>query len=192
MSFKFNSLNGLKWATHGSLAMLLLLTVAGFYLFSYAPAEAEMKAIVIESHEISRELRVWRTLASEKKQMTQDQQHLGEQIASVRDRIPQAVADDAFLVRASNIASTVGVQIVDYRRGGINEYESHSRTSLNLTCVGSYESMCRFVDELENLPRYVSVKRWNIGAPQSGDPFSFEIEIELLFALTAGNAAESA
>ena len=61
-------------------------------------------------------------------------------------------------------AAQAGLQIRDYRPGVVATRPTHSQMEIQLSCQGTYRSLCEFLDRLAALPRLTRVEKMEITA----------------------------
>ena len=108
---------------------------------------------------------------------------LQKEIGNVRSHVPETADDGAFLTALSDIAEEENLQITDYRRSRSTTHASHSQLELQLKCVGDYESLCRFVDRVQAMPRITRVSHINLQSVAGSRSYPFEIRLVLYHGL---------
>jgi len=111
------------------------------------------------------------------------------QTAALKQRIPDDPCEAEFLAELARLAAQVGLQIDDYRPGGVSVRPSYSTLTVDLSAEGTYQSICALLDGLAQLPRHCTVRRIEIQSDKRTAECQLELSIELYFNVR-GNAAK--
>ena len=122
-----------------------------------------------------------------------DSQRVKQQIASVKvalqslyAKLPESPEESQFLHQLSECALETGVSLSDFRPGGITERPNCKDIDLRLRGTGSYASVCRWLDRLNNLPRVVRISHVAIAGPtMAGEDCMIDLQLNLVFGVSA-------
>jgi Tfp pilus assembly protein PilO len=109
--------------------------------------------------------------------------------AAILKRIPRNPQEAEFLAQLSQAAGNVGLQITDYRPGMINAGKLCSKQRVELACAGNYQAICTLLDRLQELPRYSTVIRLEIGPGALPEHYSAKLCLELYYLSDGRNLA---
>lgn len=99
----------------------------------------------------------------------------------LRERIPEGPNEAEFLKQLSRAAEASGLRIQDYRRGNSAVKESYSSLRINLTCSARYVELCRFLEQLDELPRILTIEKLTISTPDDGDQYPVDLRLSVYF-----------
>jgi Tfp pilus assembly protein PilO len=102
-------------------------------------------------------------------------------LSELRKRIPDLPHEADFLGQMTRLAESTGIQLADYRPGSVREHPRYHEMDVKLTATGEYESICRLLQRLGELPRLCRVSRMVISAPEKGRICSIELTIVIFF-----------
>lgn len=167
----------LGWTVAG--AALLLLTVCGWGYLVTAPRYKRMLADrerievlgdVLRDAEATR-----RRFAS-----VQSAARASEQsFATFRKRIPTQSDEAGFLQWLSEAASACGLEVKEFRPVGREQQGELDGRALRIASVGSYESVCRFLDGLRSCPRLNRVSSFEI-SPRDASREAFTLNLQVV------------
>jgi Tfp pilus assembly protein PilO len=101
--------------------------------------------------------------------------------AAIQKRIPRGPQEAEFLAQISQAASSTGLQISDYRPGVMSAGKICSTLRVELACDGNYQAICTLLNRLQELPRYSTIVRLEIGPGTSPEHHSAKLCLELYF-----------
>jgi Tfp pilus assembly protein PilO len=178
-------LPALGWALHaaGLAGTLVLLALAGWFVA--APLDAQRADYESRTHKLDRLStgrprveRLHRELAAELDAVQQRK-------AELRRRITDGTREGEFLRQVSEAAARVGLRLVSYQPGTVSKGGTYGTMQIQLVCDGRYEGICRFLQQLDELPRLSTVERMEVSAPARGDVYSFQLTLDIYFASSA-------
>ncbi|QDU40142.1 Pilus assembly protein, PilO [Maioricimonas rarisocia] len=109
-----------------------------------------------------------------KKRLADLQQRTGELMA----RIPATAHEAEFLAQLSELASECQLVISSYRPESPVATERYQHLDIELVAGGSFDSLCRFLEGLESLPRLCRLTRLEVESA-SGDDGSYPVTMKL-------------
>lgn len=153
-----------SWILHLSGVATTALLLIGFYGLVYKPLQSKQAKNETRLEQVSNllqhsgsegaEYRRLRNQLDEMKQVVKElQAHLAE------DSSPQEVVE-----QLGEIASAANLRIVDYQIGLTDSKPTHSRTEVEFSCLGSYASICNFLDQAEQLTKTTKLSRFELEA----------------------------
>lgn len=102
--------------------------------------------------------------------------------AELRRRITDGTREGEFLRQVSEVAAEVGLRVVSFQPGAVSKRGQYGTMQVQLVCDGRYDSICRFLAELDDLPRLTTIERMDITAPVRGDVYSIKLSLDIYFA----------
>lgn len=153
---------------HAAGAAVLLLMAGLTYAFAVRPLDGE----VADRRERAEELAAQFEKGPD---VRRDHAHLLAALAGVKDkarqleqRVPTEPLEAEFLSQIGGAAGGAGLQLRDYKPGMVRIDENHSRLEIELAGVGSYCTLCAFLDRLAALPRLSRVTRLDVASDAAG------------------------
>ena len=118
---------------------------------------------------------------------------LKEQLASVLEtltalqaKLPDTPDESQFLHELSERALATGVSLSDFRPGAITQRPNCKDIDLRLRGTGSYASVCRWLDQLRDLPRLIRISHVAISGPSAaGGDCLIDLQLNLVFGVNA-------
>lgn len=108
-----------------------------------------------------------------------------EVLKALQAKFPQIPEESQFLQALSLRAAEVGVRLGEFRPGGIIKGKDCMEMELRLRSTGQYAGVCRWLDSLTDVPRFVRVSNISLAGPSTpGGDCVLEIQLNLLFGLS--------
>ncbi len=189
--------NSRRWllscGAHG--AALVLLLVAGCIYFTCAagPLSNQRRR---DAAEIGR-LRQLQSSASRARATHADIRtalnDLEQRGEAVKQRIPKDANEHEFLSALSQAARKAGLEVVDYRRHGVAQRETHATLSIGLKCRGTHAALCDVLHHLHQVDRIVTIENLTVTSDLATEQQAIEMTVVLLYGLrTRGEEAGDA
>lgn len=106
-------------------------------------------------------------------------------LEELQTKFPQIPEESQFLHALSERAAEAGVSFGEYRPGGVTKRPDCKEIDLRLRGTGKYASICRWLDSLGNVPRFVRIANITFAGPATaGGDCIVDIELDLLFGLS--------
>jgi Tfp pilus assembly protein PilO len=171
----------------GLLATLALLALAAWVVV--APLEARRAESQRQAHKLERlsagRLRIERQHA----ELTAELEAVQRRKAELRRRITDGAREGEFLRQISEVTTAVGLRLVSFQPGGVAQRGQYGSMRVQLACDGRFESICRFLAQLDELPRLATIERMDIASPARGEIYSFKLTLDIYFASSSSVAA---
>ena len=175
---------------HGGGLAIVLSSACAAWCFVYRPLESARGAALARCDEISGLLESTDRLRAEQAELKHSLVEARQQEEALLARVPDDAREAEFLGQISRLAEDVGMELRDYRPGQVREQATCSAMEVALTCEGSYDAMCRFLDGLGRLPRLANLSRLDIDGSQSSGDYTALLKLVIYFG--AGEKAASA
>ena len=182
-------LKRLGWVLHGGGLAAVLSSACLVHWFVLRPLQAARAATLARHAEIAGLLEDVDQLHATRDRLKQDLAEAREQEKLLLSRVPDAPMEAAFLGQISRLADEVNLQIRDYRPGEVRTKPTYSEMQISLGCEGNYDSLCRFLDGLGQLPRLVNLSRLDVTALEGSDRYPATMKLVIYF--SAGEKAAS-
>jgi Tfp pilus assembly protein PilO len=99
----------------------------------------------------------------------------------LRQRIPNDPCEAEFLRQLTELADKEGLEIRDYRPGALTVRDCYRQLQVDLSCAGSYASICRFLMQLKGLPRIFTIEKLSIASRPAGEAYPCSLSIAVYF-----------
>lgn len=96
----------------------------------------------------------------------------------VRRSIPQQPQTPQFLGAITTMAEQQEMSIRDFAVGEVFERDTHHEVAVSFASTGDYASICRFIDQLAQMPRVVTFQR--VSVESEVDEGVHQIQLSLL------------
>jgi Tfp pilus assembly protein PilO len=107
-------------------------------------------------------------------------------LATLQAKLPPIPEESQFLQELSKRASAAEVSLSEFRPGGITKRPDCKEIELRLRATGQYPAVCRWLNSLGEVPRFVRISNITFaGPPTPGGSCIVDIQLNLLFGLIA-------
>ena len=176
------------WSLHLAGVAAVAVAVSGFYGLVYQPLQQKQADYISQSEQLDFLLQKTGTEASDYRRLREELQDAKATVAELRRQLADQVSETVLIDQLRQLAATVDLHIVDYQVGLTNSLPTHSQTELELSCHGSYASICRFLQRAEQLTKTTKLSKFEL---QSSDKLS-SYPIQLTFVLYSdGNSNDT-
>ncbi len=182
------NLNLLGWLMHGTGMLTIVVCGVVFYFVVYAPLESRREQDEERARHVQRLIEDADDVFAEHERMSAAVDKFADRAASVRRRIPDDPNETEFLKTVTQAAKDTGLEIRDYRRGRVEAKERHWQLEITVSGAGTYESICRFLDRIEAMPRITKVKTLAITSSAQSEVYPADITFVLYFGLQQESA----
>ena len=174
-----SNLKAVEWVLHSTLFGVLLAGL--FFAQSYwqTTLQVDQAELRREIRQIKKKLNNAEQIVSEHQRLKEMKQAIEDRAEIVRDRIPEQPNEGEFLRQTTSAARECGITITEYLRRGIETHDDHSRLMIHISLKGAFANLCRFVDQLERLPRISKVSRLKVGNLK-GQENEYPMELTLI------------
>ena len=167
---------------NGGLAIATVLILGVLYAAAVRPLEMQisetraeatnLQDLIQQASEISKRNQILSTTLTRSKQAAAD----------LALRIPAAPRESDFLSQISQLASQTGLEVADYHPGVIDARENHQEMEVKVSTHGKYEPLCRFLKEIDGLPRLCRLTQLDIETDAKVDDLKIDMHFRIYFA----------
>lgn len=105
---------------------------------------------------------------------------------TLQAKLPPIPEESQFLHELSQLAAESGVSLSEFRPGGVTKRPNCKEIDLRMRGTGEYASVCRWLDSLDDVPRFVRIANITFSGPSTpGGDCIVDVELDLLFGLEA-------
>jgi Tfp pilus assembly protein PilO len=109
-------------------------------------------------------------------------------IANVQARVPQGADDGEFLKQVTELAQKEKLAINDFHHEKPEAKNGYAEMQVSVQGVGSFSSICEFIDGLNKLARLSKVKDLTLSAEDAAAEYPISATLVIYFALTGDDA----
>lgn len=106
---------------------------------------------------------------------------LQKSVEDTLQRLPAASEEYQFVAQVEEVAQANRVEITNSMIGNVERGESLSRAYVTFECIGSFASICRFLDGIDHLTRLTEVARLEIEPGENLQRYPFQATFVLYF-----------
>jgi Tfp pilus assembly protein PilO len=179
------SLKRIGWALHAGGVLLAGIGIALVANYVMRPIEQQRKSVVEENTRLEGLLAKAGQVRQEYRRVVEKMEYLKAQKALLRKRITDDANEEEFLRQVEELADQVDLKLRSYQPGVTVTYGDYGAMDIDLSCEGRYESVCRFLDQLQELARLTKVTHLDVKAPARGEIYPLKVTVQIFFARTS-------
>jgi Tfp pilus assembly protein PilO len=148
-----------------ALGLSIVLATAGLgYVLAIRPLEDQIADLDDRSVQLEGFLRDASKVRGEHQRLLAEMTAAQAGAADLQKRVPDEPFEAEFLGQLTEAASQSGLRIGDYHPGVVHAGQRCSQLQVQLSCQGTYRSICEFLDRLATLPRITQVEKLDVTA----------------------------
>ncbi|MEZ6052687.1 MAG: type 4a pilus biogenesis protein PilO [Planctomycetaceae bacterium] len=158
-------LKSLGWGLHAagaSVAVALLLGIHGLVLSALRAENTRLEQQITVHSDYNDTASMISARHETLRAALTDRQNRLEELLT---RIPESPRESEFLAQLTQLARQSGMTISQYTPGKAQQEKTHADLEVSLQADASYESICRFLYGLADLPRLCHVTSLSLAAP---------------------------
>ncbi len=164
----------------GALWGMMLL---GYYGLVHRPLVSSSSARQVRINTLERQLQGHTNVQASHQQLQAKLRELRSQIDTIRRRVPDHSLVAEFLSDATRIAQEGQLAIHHYRRNATHQFDDYSEVEVMIQGHGSYESICRFLHQVNQLDRLSTIRQMEIELSTDSNRYPFEVHYALQFGM---------
>ncbi len=103
-------------------------------------------------------------------------------VAELHSQLAEEFTEESLLARLNEIAAVSGIQILDHQIGEPQTLLTHSLTEVEFHCHGSYDSICRFLEQAEQITKIARLSKLELDPRDNSRSYP----VQLTFVLYSG------
>ena len=147
---------------HGAGCCVALVMTAAVYLTICRPLDQQASVLRRQIEGAEATIGEMERTRAQRDALQKRAQAVHDEIRMVLEQIPDSERESDFLAQLTDLADRVGLSILDFRPGATVERRDFSERIVDVAAEGNYASICRFLNELDGLPRLCSVVRMEV------------------------------
>ncbi len=160
-----NELNTTNWTLHGLGLVSAIAAASAIYLLVITPLKSKADLYESSSVGVVKYLLSAESVKKENERLVKDVQQQQQQWDSLLKQLPKTTEESTFLAQITNLSHINQLKIGSFNPGASKETETCSEREIQLTFVGSYPNLCRFLAGLQSITRVAGIKHMTITTP---------------------------
>ena len=156
--------NAISWTIHGVGSALLVGIGLALELLVIAPMRQHSEEDRVEIEQLEQRVALEGKIRREFRELRAALKAQKQKQRGFRERLPSDPLEAEFLAQVARLAEEVGLNVRDYRPGQVTPRGDYAEVDIELSGEGSYESICRFLYGLSQIPRLSSLAGLEIQA----------------------------
>lgn len=169
------------WAVHGVGAGVLILGAAVAYFLVVAPRHIAFTRNETQRKSLSALMQRASAIRNDFENLREALEEQRSKQKEFQERLPTEPQEAEFLAQAARLARSVDLAIREYRPGKTIQRENYSELEIELSCEGSYESVCRFLAGLPQLPRLSSLTGLELESRAEQSAYPIRLKLSAYF-----------
>ncbi|MDB5388211.1 MAG: hypothetical protein JWM11_3857 [Planctomycetaceae bacterium] len=167
---------------NGGLGLVTAVALIGAYFAAFYPFNVQHSAVQAEVYELQELIRQASEL-SEKEHALAAKLTISENAAvDLARRIPAAPRESDYLSQFCELAEKTGLEVADYHPGIIEQRENHHEMEVHISTHGEYQSIGKFLQKIDHLPRLCRLTQLDVGTDVAGSKLHAEMRFRIYFA----------
>ena len=172
-----------NWGLHLAGLLVVVVALALYHYLIQKELVAQRERSEQRIAQLSLLLKQAPAIQKEHRRLKEELDALAESIQVVRERLPQDLGEDSFSQELRQVAAKVGVAEIELDWSPPDITPHHAQASANLTGFGSFASICRFLDEVRQIPRITEIAQLKLDSDQNSSEHPFQITLVLYYGL---------
>jgi len=169
------------WALHAGGIAVVVVAIAVFYKFVYCQLHERSVADYERAEQLQLLLASSSQVQRVQRPLREELSKLELEVAAIRGRLPDTFDKTAFVREVCEAADATALQVLDYRLSAPQLGPSFSSTEVSLVCTGSFASICRFLQEIDQLARVTEISKLDLASEINSDEYPFQVTFVLYY-----------
>lgn len=170
----------------GVLTTVVCATVG--YSFVHAPAVDAIADTAARIDEVVQSVQNAPVIRDQHRIVSAKLHEVTTRIANVQGRVPQGADDGEFLKQVTQLAQKEKLAINDFHHEKAEVRNGYAEMQVSVHGVGSFNSICAFIDGLNKLARLSKVKDLTLSAEDTSTEYPMTATLVIYFALSGDDA----
>jgi Tfp pilus assembly protein PilO len=172
---------------YAGLLVTVVCATAGYSLL-HAPAIDSIADTAARIDEVVQSVQNAPVIREQHRIVSAKLQEVTTRIANVQARVPQGADDGEFLNQVTQLAQKEKLAINDFHHEKAEVKNGYAEMQVSVHALGSFNSICAFIDGLNKLARLSKVKDLTLSAEDTGAEYPMTATLVIYFALTGDDA----
>ena len=166
-----------------------VLCAAGGYSFVHASSKDAVASTSARIEELKLSIQNAPIMREQHRKAAEKLNEVKTRIADVQARVPRDADAGEFLKQVTQLASAEQLAIKDFTPEKPENRNGYAEMQITLKSVGSYASICRFMDRLSKLKRLSKVKDLTVSAEGDASQYPMTATLVIFFGLSGKEAS---
>jgi len=158
---------------------VVALALGGFYALVYQPLQHNREGHRSRSEQLDRLLIKTGTERTEYRRLRKQLRKTKASADRIHRQLAGRPSEATVIEDLSDIAADVGLEVLDYQIGLTEKQQAYSQTEVEFRCHGSYASICKFLEQAEQLTETTKLSKFELNSEKN----SLGYPIQLTFVL---------
>lgn len=173
-------------------ALLTFGSAVSAYFAFYAPRMNAAEQAYETIAELEQSLQKASSIEREHTRLSGRVREVEDHLQAIHERVPKEARDSEFLSELTRLAEDAGIVITDLSTSSPQKKAVYSQMEISVTCQASYESLCRFIHRLGQLPRLTKIIGFNVRHDRSREGvYPVTITVAIFFHVHGASHQES-
>jgi len=187
MKINSNQQNIVNWALHATGLLAVAIILATFYQLGYARLTDQSNAYAGRVEQLNKLLATEDTVRQKHQSLRQKLDNLEHEAATMRRRLPHEIKKDQFENSIRQAAAKVGFDLEIATWNSPTPTPSHSLAEVTVHGVGSFASICRLLDEINQLARITKISRLQLESDSESELYPCQITFVLVYGIQSND-----
>ena len=151
------------------------LTLCGFYSLVYQPLLEKQDAHGSRAEQLSRLQTSQGTETNEFIQLREQLETMQQSVSDLHRQLSKDHSEESLLADIQAIAADSDLQVIKHQFGERQNFSTHAITYVEFQCAGSYDSICRFLQQAEQITK--TAKLSNLELQSANNSQSYPIQL---------------
>lgn len=157
-----------------TLAMLFL-----SYKLIHQPLERKQQADAARIEQLGQLLKKNGTEAKEYRSLQSQLSQMRQAVAEVHDQLTDNVSSDDVLSSLQQLAAELDLEVLNYQVSPPQHHQQHTLSKIELSCNGSYASICNFLNKAEQLAKVTKLTKFGLDAEAKNQSYPIQLTFVL-------------
>ena len=166
-------------ALHAMGAALVVAIVGLSYSLIYRPYDQREEQAASRIEQLDLLLSKQGAQGSEYRRLRKQLDGMKRSVAELHAQLGEEFSKDALLAAISELAEEMNVQILDYQVGTPQRLLTHSLTEVEFSCHGSFASICKFLEEAEQIAKVAKLSKFELVSRDNSTSYPIQLSFVL-------------
>jgi Tfp pilus assembly protein PilO len=169
------------WALHFAGAAFVALVITGYYYFVYQGLALRQENDASRIDQLSLLLSESAAVQHENHKLQLELNALAAVVAEIRNRLPYDLRQEEFTADLSRVAEATGLRLEELHWTNPAVTPNYAQAQIDVDCSGSFDSICRFLDDVSQLARITDVAQLKMESNEDSPIHSLKVSFVLYY-----------
>ncbi len=166
-------------AMHAIGVAITAMLVGLFYMFVFKPLDNSKEQYISRTEQLGALLQSNASQGSEYRRLRAQLDEMKQSVAELHAQLAQEFTEESLLAKLGEIATESAVQILDHQIGQPQTLLTHSLTEVEFNCHGSYDSICRFLEQAEQITKIARLSKLELDPRDNSRSYPIQLTFVL-------------